>query len=216
MISVIIPTLNEAAHLGKTLELVRANTAPHEIIVVDGGSSDATVERACEQGATVLRAGKAGRAAQMNLGAQNARGDILFFLHADTLVRHSSLNQIEMALCHPAVIGGGFIRRFDAPSPFLKMTSWLASWRCRCLGWFLGDQGIFVRHAAFQQLNGFKPMDVFEDLDFSRRLARLGKVVTLSPGLISSARRFTEHGAIRTTCRDFWRTCCYLADPKAI
>jgi GT2 family glycosyltransferase len=152
---------------------------------------------------------------QMNSAAQLAAGDTLLFLHADTQVRNTSLAQIETALQNPGAIGGGFARRFDSGSLFLEFTCRLATVRGRYLGWFLGDQGIFVRRTVFDRLHGFKEMLVFEDLDFSRRLARAGKVVTISPGIVSSARRFGRRGPFLTTFSDFWLTCRYLAGRKA-
>lgn len=211
MISVVIPTLNEAAQLGLTLECVSANGIPHEIVVADGGSQDATLEVAARHQVKTVRAPGRGRSLQMNLGAQNCEGDVLLFLHADTRLRPSSLTQILGALRAPSVVGGGFARRFDTESLFLRFTCALTTWRCRAFGWFLGDQAIFVRTKVFQELGGFRPMTAFEDLDFSRRLARTGKVVTLSPGVVSSSRRFARRGALRTTCHDLFLTCQYLA-----
>jgi len=211
VISVIIPTLNEGAYLEKTLQLLARNAARHEVIVSDGGSQDATTRIAVEQGARLVSTPIPGRSMQMNSGAQIAVGETLLFLHADTRVRNTSLGQIETALQRPEVVGGGFARRFDSGSLFLKLTCSLATWRSRGLGWFLGDQGIFVLREVFDQLHGFKEMGAFEDLDFSRRLARSGKVVTISPGIISSARRFGPRGPFLTTCSDFRLTCRYLA-----
>ena len=211
VISVIIPTLNEGGLLEGTLRLLAQNTAPHEVIVSDAGGGDTTPEVAARFGAKLLTSPRIGRAVQMNHGASVATGDILLFLHADTYVRKTSLRQIETALQNPMTIGGGFARQFDSTSRFLSFTCWLATWRCRGLGWFLGDQAIFVLKNVFSQLRGFKEMSVFEDLDFSRRMARAGKVVTISPGVLSSARRFHQRGPLRTTCSDFWLTCRYLA-----
>jgi len=211
MISVIIPTLNERAHLGRTLQLLAQNSTPHETIVSDGGSEDGTPQIAAEYGASVLSISIASRAAQMNRAAEKARGSILLFLHADTCVSDVSLGQIERALETPQVVGGGFSRRFDTKSRFLAFTCWLATLRCRTTGLFLGDQAMFIRRVAFERLNGFKNMTVFEDLDLSRRMRRAGKVVTLFPGVCSSARRFERKGPLRTTCSDLWLTCCYFA-----
>ncbi len=215
VISVIIPTLNEGRYLGATLQRLAQNAPQHEIIVSDGGSTDETVQIAGQYGPKVVASALTsppvtGRALQMNSGARSATGEILLFLHADTHLRSTSLRQIEMALQNPAAVGGGFARRFDSESPFLRFSCWLATWRCRKWGWFLGDQAIFVRRTVFDQLHGFKDMPVFEDLDFSRRLARAGKVVTISPGIVCSARRFHQRGPLLTTCRDFWLTCRYL------
>ena len=215
VISVIIPTLNEGSYLGATLQRLAQNAPQHEIIVSDGGSTDETVQIARQHGAKIIAGVLAsppatGRALQMNSGARAATGEILLFLHADTYLRSTSLSQIETALQNPAAVGGGFARRFDSHSPFLWFSCWLATWRCRKLGWFLGDQAIFVRRTVFDRLQGFRDMPVFEDLDFSRRLARAGKVVTISPGIVCSARRFYQRGPLLTTCRDFWLTCRYL------
>jgi len=213
VISVIIPTLNEARYLGAALQRVAQNGPQHEIIVSDGGSTDETVQIAGQQGAKVIAISLrvTGRASQMNSGARAATGEILLFLHADTHLRSTSLSQIEMALQNPAAVGGGFARRFDSESAFLRFSCWLATWRCRKWGWFLGDQAIFVRRTAFDQLQGFRGMPIFEDLDFSRRLTRAGKVVTISPGIVCSARRFHQRGPLLTTCHDFWLTCRYLS-----
>ena len=211
VISVIIPTFNESGLLEGTLRLLAQNTTPHEVIVSDAGSGDSTREIAARFGAKLLASPRAGRAVQMNYGAGVARGDILLFLHADTYVRQTSLRQIETALQNPMKVGGGFARQFDSRSRFLKFTCWLATWRCRGLGWFLGDQAIFVLKNVFDQLHGFKELPAFEDLDFSRRMAQAGKLVTISPGVLSSSRRFHRRGPVVTTCSDFCLTCRYLA-----
>ncbi|MEO6035614.1 MAG: TIGR04283 family arsenosugar biosynthesis glycosyltransferase [Verrucomicrobiota bacterium] len=211
MISIVIPTLNEAGQLPLTLEKIRANSAVHEIIVADGGSDDATLQIAGAAGAKVVCSPERRRSSQLNLGANRALGEILLFLHADTRLQNFSLAQIEIALKNERVVGGGFARRFDSSSMFLQFTCALATWRSICFGWFLGDQGIFVRRKSFDQLQGFRTMNIFEDVDFSRRMSRLGKVRTLRPGVISSARRFQAHGAVGRTCRDLWLTCRYAA-----
>lgn len=211
MISIVIPTLNEAAPLPLTLEKIRANPAEHEIIVADAGSMDETVRIAGAAGARVLACPERGRSSQMNRGAAVARGEVLLFLHADTHLQNFSLAQVEEALENERVVGGGFARRFDSDSLFLRFSCRLATWRCICFGWFLGDQGIFVRKKTFDQLGGFGAMNLFEDIDFSRRMARMGKVRTLRPGVVSSARRFQAHGPFGRTCRDLWLTCKYVS-----
>ena len=204
MISVIIPTLNEAEHLPVALEKIRANSAAHEIIVADGGSGDATLQIAAGARAKVICSDKPGRSLQMNAGAKAANGEIFLFLHADTQLHDFNLEQIAGALKNERVCGGGFARRFDSDSLFLRATCSLATWRSRHFGLFLGDQGIFVRREIFERLGGFKEMTAFEDVDFSRRLARSGKTVMLQPAVISSARRFEKRGPFLTTCRDLW------------
>ena len=211
MISIVIPTLNEAANLPLTLERIRSNPVAHEIVIADGGSTDATLQIAEAAGAKPIISPIKRRSAQLNLGATVALGDSLLFLHADTLLQKFSLNQIVEMLKDERVVGGGFARRFDSNSMFLRMSCRLATWRCIAFGWFLGDQGIFVRKDTFDRLGGFREMDRFEDLDFSRRMARLGKVRTLQPGVVSSARRFRRHGPFGQTFRDLGLTCQYVA-----
>ncbi len=210
MISIIIPTHNEAAHLPRTLDAVAANGRPREVIVSDAGSNDATAELAAAGGARVVGCLLRNRGAQMNLGAQCSSGDALLFLHADTLLPPSALARIEAALENPAVAGGGFARRYDSHSRFLRLTCRLADLRCRWLGWFLGDQAIFARRAAFESLGGFREGALFEDLDFSRQLARIGRVTTIDEPVISSGRRFDARGPWRTTWDDVGMTCRHL------
>jgi rSAM/selenodomain-associated transferase 2 len=193
-----------------TLKAVAVNEGQCEVIVADAGSADATVEIAWAGGASVVEGMLRNRGAQMNLGARSARGDELLFLHADTLLPATALRRIEVALENPAFVGGGFARRYDSPSPFLRITCRLAELRCRWLGWFLGDQAIFVRRAVFDALGGFRECALFEDLDFSRRLARQGRVTTIEEPVVSSARRFDALGPWRTTWNDFAMTCGYL------
>lgn len=218
MISIIIPTHNEAGNLPATLASVAANGVLCEVLVVDAGSSDATADLAQSHAAQVVHSSQRNRGAQMNLGAHAARGDTLLFLHADTLLPATALARIEAALGHPATVGGGFSRRYDSPSRFLRCTCRLAAIRCRWTGWFLGDQAMFVRRAVFDSLGGFRESSLFEDLDFSRRLARVGRVTMIDEPVISSARRFDAHGPWRTTWKDFVMTCRYLGGqpPAAI
>src|SRR5205085_1676909 len=112
------------------------------------------------------------RAYQLNLGASAASGDCFLFLHADTWLNPRSLTAIEGALQSPNVVGGAFVRRFRSRSLFLAVTTRLAEIRNRCIGWHLGDQAIFARRTAFEKLVGYRLMNPFEDLDFSRRLRR--------------------------------------------
>lgn len=211
MVSVIIPTLNEAGLLPATLRNIQANPEPHQIVVADGGSEDRTPALAREAGAQVVASLVANRAAQMNLGAATAHGDILLFLHADTRIGSTALSQIVVALAAPAVVGGGFARRFDNPSPLLRFTARMGEWRSRWFRWYYGDQGIFVRRSVFRQLDGFSNLPAFEDVDFSRRMARQGNVVTLRANVISSARRFSTRGPAATSLSDLWLTLRYFA-----
>ena len=210
MISILIRTCDEAAHLPATLASVRAQTEPCEVIVIDAQSTDATREIAGGNGARVIDSTRRQRAAQMNAGARAARGEALLFLHADTRLGPAALTKMHRAFRDPATLGGGFVRRYDAPSAVLRLTCALAEVRTRCFGLFLGDQAMFVRRSVFAELGGFREWDIFEDLDFSRRLARAGRVVTLRPPVISAGRRFTTRGPLRTTWSDLRLTLGYL------
>jgi rSAM/selenodomain-associated transferase 2 len=210
MISVVIPTVNEAENLPKCLDAIRRNGGHCEVLVVDAGSEDRTWEVASRLGAKVINAPVRQRAAQLNLGASLARGGILLFLHADTLVPENAFERIEAILEKEDVGGGAFARRFDSNSLFLKFTCGLAELRNRAIGWHLGDQAMFVRRPIFEKLGGFRPMNRFEDLDFSRRLRRLARIVTLRPPVISSARRFAKEGPVKRTAKDFFLTMAYL------
>jgi rSAM/selenodomain-associated transferase 2 len=210
MISVIIPIFNEERYLPATLAAIKRNEGAHEVIVVDSGSSDASVKIALQDGARVLSTPVKQRAGQMNHGAESAHGDIFVFLHADTQLPQNALAKIESAIAKQHVVGGGFARHYDSPSLFLQSTCALAEIRTRLSGWFLGDQAIFVKRAVFEQLGGFHNFDLFEDLDFSRRMRREGRVITLRPPVVTSPRRFAFFGPVRTTWMDLLITRRYL------
>lgn len=218
MISVIIPTLNEESELPRTLAALHDSYTSREIVVVDAGSTDRTLSVARAAGCRVIAAPAPHRARQLNLGAQSSQANILLFLHADTRLNSDSLQQIERALRSSKTVGGAFARRFENPSITLRTSARLADFRSRWLGWYFGDQAIFARRCVFEELGGFAELRLFEDLDFSRRLAQRGQVVTLQPPIISSGRRFSRQGPLPTTVADFWLTCRYLlgADPDRL
>jgi rSAM/selenodomain-associated transferase 2 len=214
-ISIVIPAWNEEMTLPRTLRAVVPGEVAMEIIVVDAGSTDRTVEVAQGAGARIVRAAQRQRAHQLNLGARAAAGTILLFLHADTLLPPAGLREIVRALSCPSIGGGAFARRFDSPAPFLKMTALLTAIRNKIVGWHLGDQAMFVRRDIFFAAGGFPAFDRFEDLEFSRRLGRCTRLVTLRPPVITSARRFEKLGPIRQTVRDFQLTMQYLRGAPA-
>lgn len=172
----IIPTLNEAENLAGVLAALMPEE-DHEVIVVDGGSDDGTDTIAIEAGARVITSSSAGRAHQMNVGAAEAEGEVLFFLHGDTVVPVGALGLIIDALENSEVVGGGFLREFDSDSQWLGLTCRLADWRSENLGIFLGDQGIFVRQNIFKEMGGFdENLSRCEDLKFSIKLRKQGGV----------------------------------------
>src|SRR5258708_38257476 len=218
MMSVVVPTYNEDNYRCATIDSVADRNAQKETIVVDAGSVDGTRELAEQRASNVLLSSRRQRAHQMNFGAQHAHGSVLLFLHADTVLPPLALDHIKSSVAKDQIIGGGFARRYDSNSWFLRITCLLAGLRTRWAGWFLGDQAIFIRRETFQRLGGFQDLDLFEDLDVSRRMAKAGQVVTLLPPVISSSRRFQERGELLTTVSDVWLTFRYLtgADPNTL
>lgn len=195
-VSVIIPTLNEEAHLGEALRCARRAGA-HEIIVVDGGSTDCTraLARAC---AEVVVSAPCGRAAQMNAGAARASGDILLFLHADTLLPGDGLEVVRRACRSPNVVGGRFDVELVPTTPLLRLTAVLINWRSRISRIATGDQAIFVRREIFERLGGYAEIPLMEDVELSRRLKGSGRVACLRQRVTTSARRWQTHGVIKT------------------
>ncbi len=195
-VSIVVPVLNEAAAIGPALAALRRDFPGCELVVADGGSSDGTAGLAAPL-ARVVRSDP-GRAAQMNAGARQAGGEVLWFIHADTRVDPRALAQIRAALADPAVAGGGLTLRFDIGGPALRYVAWTSNLRARYLHWVFGDQAMFIRASVFGALGGFPGLPIMEDLEMSRRLHRRGRLVLLPATAITSARRFTEHGTLRT------------------
>lgn len=203
-LTIIIPTLNEEENLGATLEAIAACSDELEVIVADAGSDDATATIAQKFDCRVLGDLEKSRAKQLNVAAKNATGEVLLFLHADTLIGSDNITNLLQAMeNHPEVIGGGFYRKFDSPSLLLRLTSWIAGLRGKYWRIFLGDQGIFVRKDEFERLGRFdETLPYGEDLDFSIRMRRAGKTKIIGPPVISSARRFEKKGPLRQTWTD--------------
>lgn len=208
-ISVIIPALNEAATLGRTLEHVR-RAERVEVIVSDGGSLDATRHIASRAGAAVLVTA-AGRAAQMNAGAAYARGSILLFLHADTILPADYDGLVRKALDDPSVVAGAFGFRTDGFGPAMRSVEWLANLRSTVLNWPYGDQGLFMERRVFNEMGGFPPLPVMEDFELVRRLRRRGPIKTLNEQAVTSSRRWRHLGVFRTAFLNQCLTACYLA-----
>jgi len=195
-VSVIIPVLNEAPILENALRRVASLGRGVEITVVDGGSSDGSPEVA-RRYARVLDTTK-GRWRQMNLGAESASGDVLLFLHADTLLPDDAFTAIEQCMTDPAVIGGRFKIRLDEKGWKYRMVSIGINWRDWLANGFTGDQAIFVRKHVFEALGGYRDMPLMEDLDLGRRMCKYGKVARLSQTVVTSARRWKNNGVFRT------------------
>jgi len=194
-LSIVIPAFNEEETLPRLLP--RLLTHQDEIIVVDGGSADATRAVAGRFQARVLTA-RRGRAVQMNAGAAAAAGDLLWFLHADSQVPDDWREQLVGAMADPTVAGGAFRVKIDAPGFRYRVLDGWGRFRTVLQRSFYGDQGIFVRRDAFETLGGFPAHTALEDVAFSSRLWRLGKVVVLPGPLRASARRWESAGWWRT------------------
>jgi rSAM/selenodomain-associated transferase 2 len=195
-ISVVVPTLNEAAGLSATLARARA-PGVRELIVVDGGSNDETWMAAEREADRVLGAGP-GRAAQMNAGAAAATGDVLLFLHADTLLPRGFDEAVLAALADDRVVGGRFDVALVPSSALLCLTATLLNLRSRLSRISTGDQAIFVRRIVFEHLGGFPAIPLMEDVAFSRLLKRAGRVACLHAKVATSSRRWRHNGVVRT------------------
>ncbi|HEY0405863.1 MAG TPA: TIGR04283 family arsenosugar biosynthesis glycosyltransferase [Pyrinomonadaceae bacterium] len=200
LISVIIPTLNEAQSIGATLDAVARLRAPVEVIVVDGGSVDRTAWVAGKLGARVIKTER-GRGLQMHAGACAARGEILWFLHADTSPPPDSAAFIIEALAVDGnTVGGNFEISFDGELRAARFLTWLYP-QLRKLGLCYGDSAIFVRASAYKQIGGFKPFPIFEDLDLTRRLKTRGRMAHLPIAVLTSSRRFEGRSFTLTFAR---------------
>jgi len=196
-ISVIIPALNEAHHIADTITSIGHGNNT-EIIVVDGGSIDDTVSIARQLGATVIE-GFPPRSRQMNRGADAASKKILLFLHADTRLPENFDQHILRAVYQPGVVAGAFELRIDSPVSSLRFIERIANWRSRCLKMPYGDQAIFMLSRVFHQMGGFPDIPIMEDFILIRRLRKRGDVVTLPQPVITSQRRWLNHGILKTT-----------------
>ncbi len=195
-VSVIVPTLDEEHALDVTVAAAR-QPGLLEIIVVDGGSRDRTVDvaRACAD--RVLRGGR-GRATQMNAGAAVARGDVLLFLHADTRLPPGCHQAITRALADDGVVGGRFDLRLDAQGFPYRLVERMISLRSRLTRVATGDQAIFARRSVFEQLGGYPLLPLMEDIAFCRALKRAGRIACLRERVVTSARRWQRRGVVRT------------------
>jgi rSAM/selenodomain-associated transferase 2 len=206
-VSVIIPALNEERHIAATLSAV-AQSPCHEVIVIDGGSTDTTVQHAKKAGVTVLDS-KPGRARQMNAGAVRAEGSSLLFLHADTLLPRGWAEVVPRTLSAPGVVAGAFRFRIADSFAGKSFVEWATGFRSRWLQRPYGDQGLFLSRALFEEMGGFADLPIMEDYEFSARLRRRGRIVTVGEAALTSARRWQTLGVARTTFRNQWMLAGY-------
>jgi uncharacterized protein len=197
LVSVIIPTLNESAVIGRLLDRL-GESKDIERIVADGGSHDPTCDIAARSGATVLKV-SGGRALQQNAGAAVARGPILLFLHADTLPPEGYADKIRGALDDPSIAAGAFRFKTDDDRAVMRLVKWVTNLRSRVFQLPYGDQGLFLEKRVFDEMGGFPSIPIMEDFVLISRLRARGRVVTLSDTAVTSARRWRHLGVIRTT-----------------
>ena len=195
-VSVIIPTRNEAARIEDSIARARSRDA--EIIVVDGGSTDNTVEKASRAGARIITASP-GRAMQQNEGAAAARGTVLLFLHADTRLPKGYVSHAFDIFLDPGTILGAFRFKTDSDEPRMKIIEFLANFRSQNLRLPYGDQALFIRKSAFERAGGFPEVPIAEDLVFVKKLSKMGRVGIAEAEAVTSARRWLKLGAVRTT-----------------
>jgi rSAM/selenodomain-associated transferase 2 len=196
-LSVIVPVLNEQAVLGNTLATLRRRAPEAEIIVVDDGSTDKSVDIGRRVADQVIVA-PCGRALQQNEGALRSSGDVLAFVHADTLVPVTFLEDIRAALNDATVCGGRFDLALDDHGMVVSLVAKLINLRSRLTRSATGDQAIFVRRAVFESLGSFAQIPICEDIDFMRRLKRAGRVACLRSQVVTSARRWQRKGFFKT------------------
>ncbi|MDX8405373.1 MAG: TIGR04283 family arsenosugar biosynthesis glycosyltransferase [Mariprofundus sp.] len=201
-IAVIVPVLNEQAALPLLLKRLQG-LAVAEVVVVDGGSVDGSRELLDGAGIRWLSAGP-GRAAQMNAGAATCEAGVLLFAHSDNVLDATSIAAIKAAMVQPECVGGRFDLRLSGTHPALRMIAWFINLRSRLSGISTGDQCQFVRRSVFERMGGFADLPLMEDIDFSKRLKRLGRIASLRQRVTTSSRRWENDGIINTVLL-MWR-----------
>ncbi len=213
MISVIMPAYNEERALPNTLRALFTQQGDYEVVVVDGGSTDGTMNVLKEFGFIpdashrtfhvsrfTFHAPK-GRASQMNAGAKQATGEWLLFLHADTVLPSGAVQRLNEMEADQTIQAGGFMHQFSGDDWRLKLISFLDNFRCIRSRIIYGDQALFVRRTLFEQLGGFPNRPILEDVAFCEKLIKITKPLLLSPSVVTDARKFLKMGVWRSFLR---------------
>jgi rSAM/selenodomain-associated transferase 2 len=208
MVSIVIPTYNEATSIAAVLDRLKRVRGNFEVLVADGGSIDRT--REIVRDFTVdyprpvrLVESARNRAVQLNVASRQAHGDVFLFLHADMLVPRETVEAIDHGLRDPAVIGGNFQIVFTGNTTVERFFTWCYRVR-RPFGIYYGDSGVFVRREVFERLGGFKPIPIMDDYEFVRRLEHTGRTVCLNPPMLVSDRRWRVQGLFPTLFSWVW------------
>lgn len=206
-VSIIIPVLNEAKILEQTLSQLHSELGHHELIIVDGGSTDDSTHIAEKYGKVLIS--ERGRAKQLNAGAAAASGNILIFLHADIWLEPGALAAVETALAS-GYVGGGFRQKIDGKNILYRVIEIAGNIRGKYLKVFYGDSGIFLSRTDFEKIGGFPEIPILEEMEFSTALRRLGKTTLVTPHIHISDRRWETKGIVRTTINNWLITLLYF------
>ena len=194
----VIPTLNEAVELPETLARLRLVPEVKEVIIADGGSTDATLKLAAEAGCVVVNSA-AGRGRQLRAGAERATGDVILFLHADTWVPPNAGRALLDCLARPGVVAGGFYKVFrDPPNWLVRGSRFKCWWRLLVARRVMADQGIFLRRDTLARIGGVPAVPLMEEFELCRRLRPLGRIALADATVSTSARKFRQLGVLRT------------------
>jgi rSAM/selenodomain-associated transferase 2 len=217
-LSIIMPVLNEGEGIAAALDALAVLRAlGTEVMVVDGGSRDATIQRARLRADRVIAAPR-GRGLQMNAGADKASGDVLLFLHADTRLPADADHVVLNGLERSGRVWGHFDAEIEGRSPLLIVVAWLMNLRSRLTGIATGDQAMFVRRDAFQAAGGFAAIPLMEDIELCKRLRRVSRPLCLRERVVTSGRRWEKDGILNTVVLMWRLRLAYFlgADPKAL
>lgn len=204
-ITVVMPVLNEAHTLESTLGCLPKGA---EVIVVDGGSSDSTLDRASQAGATVIHATRS-RSRQMNAGAHIANGDVIVFVHADTLLPSNFSAEMDRFWASDCD-WGRFDVRLSGEQTMFRVIEFMMNRRSRLTGICTGDQAIFVRRAAFEEAGGFADIPLMEDIEFSKRMKRQSAPFCSPAYVFTSSRRWEQNGIWQTILTMWWLRLLYF------
>ena len=212
MISVIIPVIKEAEQISDTLQALQSDASgvPYEVIVIDGDPAGDTIARISDESIVRLIAPR-GRAIQMNEGAARASGDILLFLHADTILPKNAFSKIAAALADGRYVGGAFDLGIANARLIFRLTGWCASLKHRLTRIPYGDQAIFLRRAYFESLGGYTAIPLMEDVEIMKRIKRRGDRIVIVPDTVTtSSRKWEKDGVLYTIFRNWALQALYL------